>query len=43
MEGLNLSKEVSTKQQFLWQNPTETNLTLEKDIVKDLKIKNSGY
>ena len=24
MEGLNLSKEVSTKQKYLWKNPTET-------------------
>ena len=30
MEGLNLSKEVSTKQQYLWQNPTETNFDVRK-------------
>ena len=24
MEGLNLSRTVSTKQQYLWRNPTET-------------------
>jgi len=30
MEGLNLSKEVSTKQQYLWQNPTETDFDLRK-------------
>ena len=30
MEGLNLSKVVSTKQQYLWQNPTETDFDLRK-------------
>jgi len=31
MEGLNLSKEVSTKKQYLWQNATETNFDLRKN------------
>ena len=30
MEGLNLSKVVTTKQQYLWQNPTETDFDLRK-------------
>jgi len=30
MEGLNLSKIVSTKQEYLWRNPTETNFDLRK-------------
>ena len=30
MEGLNLSKVVSTKQKYLWQNPTETVFDLRK-------------
>ncbi len=30
MEGLNLSKLVSTKQKYLWRNPTETNFDLRK-------------
>ena len=30
MEGLNLSKLVSTKQQYLWQSPTKTNFDLRK-------------
>ena len=30
MEGLNLSKEVSTKQQYLWQNPSETDFDVRK-------------
>ena len=30
MEGLNLSKIVSTKQQYLWQNPTETDFDVRK-------------
>ena len=50
MEGLNLSKEVSTKQKYLWKNPTETyfdirNRYSEKDrklkvIAIDLELKN---
>ena len=31
MEGLNLSKEVSTKKQYLWQDATETNFDLRKN------------
>ena len=31
MEGLNLSKEVSTKQQYLWQNPTDTIFDIRKN------------
>ena len=41
MEGLNLSKEVSTKQQYLWQNPTETDFDVRKSYsnnTKKLKI-----
>ena len=41
MEGLNLSKVVSTKQQFIWQNPTETNFDVRKrycERSKKLKI-----
>ena len=41
MEGLNLSNEVSTKQQYLWKNPTETDFDLRKrysDKSKNLKI-----
>jgi len=30
MEGLNLSKVVSTKQQYLWRNPTETYFDVRK-------------
>ena len=30
MEGLNLSKIVSTKQEYLWRNPTETNFDVRK-------------
>ena len=30
MEGLNLSKDVSTKKQYLWQNPTETDFDIRK-------------
>jgi carbamoyl-phosphate synthase small subunit len=30
MEGLNLSKVVSTKQQYIWQNPTETHFDVRK-------------
>ena len=30
MEGLNLSKVVSTKQQYFWQNPTETDFDVRK-------------
>ncbi len=30
MEGLDLSKEVSTKQQYLWQKPTETKFDIRK-------------
>jgi len=41
MEGLNLTKEVSTKQQYLWQNPTETDFDVRKrfsEIPNKLKI-----
>jgi len=41
MEGLNLSKEVSTKQQYLWQNPSETVFDVRKrysEKIKKLKI-----
>ena len=36
MEGLNLAK-VSTKQQYLWQNPTKQILMLEKIFLKNQK------
>jgi len=41
MEGLNLSKVVTTKQQYLWQNPTETDFDVRKrdlDNPKKLKV-----
>jgi len=41
MEGLNLSKLVSTKQKYLWRNPTETNFDVRKrysEKAKKLKI-----
>ncbi len=41
MEGLNLSKEVSTKQPYLWQNPTETDFDIRKrysENINKLKI-----
>ena len=34
MEGLNLSKEVSTKQKYLWQQPTETDFDVRKEYSK---------
>jgi len=37
MEGLNLSKKVSTKQQYLWQNPTETNFDIRKSYSENPK------
>ena len=37
MEGLNLSKKVSRKHQYFWQSTTETDLTLEKVLQKNLK------
>ena len=30
MEGLNLSKEVTTKNQYMWQNPTKTDFDIRK-------------
>ena len=40
MEGLNLSKVVSTKQQYLWRNPTETGFDLRnRSIEKSKKLK----
>jgi carbamoyl-phosphate synthase small subunit len=41
MEGLNLSKEVSTEQQYLWQKTTETDFDVRKKIyekINNLKI-----
>ena len=41
MEGLNLSKEVSTRQQYLWQNASETDFDVRKkysDKIKKFKI-----
>ena len=41
MEGLNLSKEVSTKKQYFWGNPTETDFDVRKrhsEKTKKLKI-----
>ncbi|MDA9704309.1 glutamine-hydrolyzing carbamoyl-phosphate synthase small subunit, partial [Prochlorococcus sp. AH-736-L19] len=41
MEGLNLSKEVTTKQQYLWQKTSETNFDIRKrylEKTKKLKI-----
>ena len=37
MEGLNLSKEVSTEQQYLWQYPTETDFDLRKEYSENKK------
>ncbi len=37
MEGLNLSKIVSTKQQYLWQNPTETDFDIRKRFSENSK------
>ncbi len=37
MEGLNLSKIVSTKQKYLWQNPTETDFDIRKRYSKKFK------
>ena len=37
MEGLNLSENVSTKQQYLWQKPTETEFDVRKRYVERLK------
>ena len=37
MEGLNLSKEVSTKQKYLWQDTTETNFDVRKRYSKNSK------
>jgi len=37
MEGLNLSKVVSTKQKYLWQDHTKTNFDKEKDMLNRLK------
>ena len=34
MEGLNLSKEVSTKKQYFWQNTTETEFDTRKRYSK---------
>ena len=34
MEGLNLSKLVSTKHEYLWQNPSETNFDIRKTLLK---------
>ena len=42
MEGLNLSKEVSTKKQYFGKILRKQILILEKDIQKCLKIKNSS-
>jgi carbamoyl-phosphate synthase small subunit len=36
MEGLNLSKVVSTKQPYLWRNPTETDFDLRKSYPDNL-------
>ena len=37
MEGLNLSKVVSTKQQYLWQNPTQTDFDVRKSYLEKSK------
>ncbi|MBO6978784.1 MAG: glutamine-hydrolyzing carbamoyl-phosphate synthase small subunit [Prochlorococcus marinus XMU1428] len=40
MEGLNLSKIVSTKQEYLWRNPTDTNFDVRKSYYeKPIKLK----
>jgi len=40
MEGLNLSKLVTTKQKFLWQNPTDTEFDVRKRYFeKQIKLK----
>ena len=37
MEGLNLSNEVSTKEQYLWQSPTETDFDVRKRFSENSK------
>ncbi|MBO8231912.1 carbamoyl phosphate synthase small subunit [Prochlorococcus marinus str. MU1402] len=37
MEGLNLSKEVTTKQQYLWQKPSETTFDIRKKYLEKTK------
>ena len=37
MEGLNLSKEVSTKQKYLWQNPSETVFDVRNSFSENTK------
>ncbi len=37
MEGLNLSKEVSTKQQYLWEKPSETGFDVRKGYSENRK------
>ncbi len=37
MEGLNLSKVVTTKKQYLWKNPTETDFDIRKRYSQNLK------
>ncbi len=42
MEGLNLSKEVSTKQQYLWNNTTETDFDVREKYSKKSKKSNKS-
>ena len=37
MEGLNCQKEVSTKRQYLWKNPTETYFDVRKRYSENYK------
>ena len=37
MEGLNLSKHVSSKQKYLWKNPTETDFDVRKQYSEKRK------
>ena len=39
MEGLNLSKEVSTKKQYLWRNTTTTDFDVKNYSEKSRKLK----
>jgi len=39
MEGLNLSKVVSTRQQYLWRNPSETDFDIRKIFREGIKLK----
>ena len=38
MKGLNLSKEVSTKNNYLWKETTKTDFDVRKKIIYNIKI-----